>query len=931
MRPAAALLPLFLLLCAPAHSQITVTSGPPPGLPPAVIEPPSSSLASALAAARPPSSGLVLTVGADGVPLTDGASLPGPRTDIRTIAAAFGRATHRFGSIVAVAPPLMSVFNASPADPDPFANLRPADALKRLAASLSDSQWRALVGPSGLGVADLTSPVQRALFDALFPGDLTVSRAPLTSPQIGDRIDPNDSKDLSGARGQIKMRLGVRPQFRVAAENRPNTHVNMYTPRDGRAWRYFWPEMEGETGTVYGVKARDDVPNVPKRGQLDWDAAKFGVGIKTAGIETVGQLITRIANATQTEIYADARWEKKQLTILGTATTARASDWLRALAFCLTGTYRKVGPAFVLTDDLLGRATLRQIWSDWSKKVEAARQEPMRDAESKLAARHASRDLTALPGGVALTDEQKKRAMAGYGPDMDGVPLDKLPPEQQQIVRRLAREFIPDPETPDGLALDGKIGVSASVVMEFTAPGLDGPVEVQGFGLPLGQFSQEPMEPTPEETATAQAQTDAAIVKPTPIPKLIDVLQSVPKRAVLAAPRTVEDVNALLASMKSLGFNQLWLDVFSDGVARLPGVPLSDAPLVSNAGPNVLDAAIATGRKTGIQVFASFDLLRWGKDAPASVADLSVLGEPSPMADARARDLILAEGGPNTPPEYVPPPADPRRMVSPFSPGVRESLTDLVRAVAVRPGLAGLVWRDTAATGYVPGINVSRPTLAVLGFTEAARWIGLRHLHADPIDIVPPGTESIDDALGGLGRTNETPNDDLQTRWDKLRADADLSLLRALWNAVPAATPNRPRLSVIVRQRHPPEDTFSSGESDWFASWDNPKLPPPAFRSPMDNIGMTETPPAFQDAATQARRSRVSFFVVPPSASAVNAAQLAESLSWRLANEKWRGLVLDMTGRKTDAGNPLAALAESVKRQTGGLTNGQKAGANAGK
>lgn len=887
LRRAILLLTLLLLPAPAVRSQSPADNASPP------------TLASALAAARPPSGGLVLTVGADEISLADGAFPPGPRADIRTIAAAFGRAPRRFGSIVAVAPPLMSVFNASPADPDPFANLRPADALKRLAASLSDSQWRALVGPSGLGVADLTSPVQRALFDALFPDDLTVSRASLTPPQIGDRIDPNDSKDLSGARGQIKLRLGVRPQFRVAAKNRPNTHVNMDAPRDGRAWRYFWPEMEGETGTVYGVKARDDVPNVPKRGQLDWDAPQFGIGLKTAGIETVGQLITRIANATQTEIYADARWEKKLLTILGTATTARASDWLRALAFCLTGTYRKVGPAFVLTDDLLGRATMRQIWSDWSRKFEAARQEPMRDAESKLAARHASRDLTALPGGVALTDEQKKRAMAGYGPDMDGVPLDKLPPEQQQIVRRLAREFIPDPETPDGLALDGKIGVSASVVMEFTAPGLDGPVEVQGFGLPLGQFSQEPMEPTPEETATAQAQTDAAIVKPTPIPKLIDVLRSVPRRAVLAAPRTVNDVDALIVSMKSLGFNQLWLDVFSNGVAHLPGVPLSDAPLVSDAGPDILDEAIAKGRGMGIQIFASFDLLRWGKDAPASVADVSVRGEPSPIADARERELVLAEGGPNTPPDRVPPPADPRRIVSPAAPGVREDLTALIRAVAARPGLAGLVWRETAAKGYFPPDDYRRSPTAPLGYSEPLRLAFLRRTHADPIDILPPYGENFDEALRAqIGY--EDGAESRQAQWNKAREDANLSLLRALWNAVPAASPKHPRLPILVRQPRALESNDLTAENDWYGSWDTPKSPPPAHLPPTvspDELG---------------RHFRLSFFAVPSSG---NAADLAEVLFWRLSHNQWHGLVLDATGQKTNGENPLAALAESAKTQ----------------
>lgn len=45
--------------------------------------------------------------------------------------------------------------------------------------------------------------------------------------------------------------------------------------------------------------------------------------------------------------------------------SARAGDALKALCLALNATFRKVGPAYVLTDDLLSYGARRAVLAEW--------------------------------------------------------------------------------------------------------------------------------------------------------------------------------------------------------------------------------------------------------------------------------------------------------------------------------------------------------------------------------------------------------------------------------------------------------------------------------------------------------------------------------------------------------------------------------------
>jgi hypothetical protein len=187
--------------------------------------------------------------------------------------------------------------------------------------------------------------------------------------------------------------------------------------------------------------------------------------------------------------------------------------------------------------------------------------------------------------------------------------------------------------------------------------------------------------------------------------------------------------------------------------------------------------------------------------------------------------------------------------VAPTHPAVRSELISLVRSVAERPGVAGVVLRDTDPPGYdvAPGALLQDTGLQ-LGYALSGRLAFLRQYHADPVDLYPAGGYS------GIANTNLPNFDDnnywsgqvtsgLWTKWAAFRRDADLQLLRDIFKAAGGAAdaaPHASSLTVIVKQRRRGQQfTDSSGKISfspgWYGSWDSITKDPPTLRGYEEN------------------------------------------------------------------------------------------------
>jgi len=849
-------------------------------------------LAAALAAVKPPEGEVVMVVAAEKTPLPPGAAPPVAGASLNETAAAFGRITQDFGDVMVVAPPTMTLLNAAPGTPNIYTDLPQGDALKMLAATLSSTQWKMMTSAQGIGQDDLTADFQRSLFLAQFPGGVLH-----VAPEHTILSPPGQvSRDLSADLPRARLRLRREVMLMLPSPEHENSFYNIFEPDDPTHKRYELEIGEAPKDTLYGVQSRQKAPNALKAGELDYDQSILRKTVALDGVKTVGDLVGRVGAECRLELYADRRYESKTITLAGVR-TAPARRLLQALAFCLTGTFRRVGPAYVLTDDVLGLGTRRQIWAEFERQAEELRRKPLDAAGDALITAHSPDDLSTSADPLALSPAQAKQARQespmGYGPGLQ-LPFSALTPAQQQAARQKIALFnqyrdhykwLKDGET---VSLDGKLSLEASPKLELIVPLLAEPVAMNN-----GPSLQELFRPSSEmqnkmrEARAAEPATAAPIApKPSPAPPLARLLRTIPHRVVLAQLQTPADVDVLVASMKTVGLNELWLDVFSGGVCRVPvpsgAIQAGITPPPPDAS-DVLAEAVRATRGSGIRVFAALDLLAWGAKTPASIQERTILGETGKEAGARQ--------GAQAPP--FPEASGPTAVaVSPFAPPVQAALRSLVQSLASRPGLAGIVWRETAPSGYEKaGDGQQGPEF---GYGGDARLSFLRRAHMDPLDV-PLRNEgqantSLPEFEGG------TEGAKLSEEWDKFRLDGDVVFLRGLADLWASHGARRP---ILIRQRR------QTWGDDWFGSWDGPAKPLPAHHSSWEIMDSGPTYPEASDA--QAKTTSQTALLRLSSGFSFSPDVLAEELTRSLVGKRWDGFVLDLT---PDArpGDPLAGL-----------------------
>ena len=261
-------------------------------------------------------------------------------------------------------------------------------------------------------------------------------------------------------------------------------------------------------------------------------------------------------------------------------------------------------------------------------------------AGAALLKKHAAqaRALPTFGDPIALTTEQ----LATIAPDaalpsLPGedreYPFAKLTPAQQDLVRRTASAFEESIETtasPEDFAKEapqipdatGPVYLMPQYRVQMLVPTVNMPVETSLHSALFILFWPGETAAFAEHKRLAAPDKPIAVKLP-PAPPLLPLLHSRPRRAVIGCPHTLSDVDTLVAAMRKLGLNELWLDVFSKGKAHLPntGFP-SEAP-------DILAEALKQTTGTGIAVYADLSLLPWGDAPPEAVRDLSIEGENS--------------------------------------------------------------------------------------------------------------------------------------------------------------------------------------------------------------------------------------------------------------------------------------------------------------
>ncbi len=752
---------------------------------------PPTPLSTALLHAVPPKTGVVLAVDAAKVPLPPEAVLPGDTPTVRQVGALYGRSAIDFGTVTVVVPPTITVVYAPPETPNPYDGMPPGQVMSLLAKTFTPAQWKAFLSPAGVAYTSMNGDTQAALFGALFPnGHLVV----IQDNPTGEN-DPKTIRDLSGdTLTAAHLRLGFMVDMALQVEGEPTSHLFAAGLRPANSPpRYFMINAQDyNVDHELGATVRETVPNTLKAGQMALDDPALKAAVPLAGIKTVDDLVTRLGVTTKRELYADARYGTRPVTLLPANGSAPAADLLRALAVCVGGTYRQVGPAFVLTDDVTGLGTKHALWKAFEEKAAAmlpgGDPDPLVGIPAPAAGPdvpYTTRDIPFGDDPLAFTPAQSARYWKEWGANPGhsssgtrsvAVPLAQLSPAQRE-----AAELMQDSNDKAGehTTLAGTIEIQAEPEVQIVLPGLDGPVMIFQ--------SYKGLLPDPSPTAVQEAVRQKNVASrfpetatpPTPLPDFSVLLRGFTRRAARIAPPAPEKMAHTLEALKALGFTEVWLQL-------VPNPSAPDTELKTR-----LAQTVAAGRTSGVAVVADLSLLRWA-NAEKSIVDLDLRGRP---------------GSPET--------------VTPLAPTVSARLAALVRMVGSVPGLGGMVWDDLRPLGYQGSVFDDSNTPA-LGYSKAGRLAYLRQAHTDPVDLYPAGFVDSRAHVSVPGFNDDDKNERrLYTAWQKARADAATVLTRRLTGALlPPFTRPAGRLPLLLAGG-------SSIPANSYASWDDLSRPMP--------------------------------------------------------------------------------------------------------
>jgi hypothetical protein len=560
--------------------------------------------------------------------------------------------------------------------------------------------------------------------------------------------------------------------------------------------------------------------NYSKPSDLNWKSLIFAAPVDVTNLKSVDGLVDVIAKATHLELYADISYGAQSVYIAGdTRAPQTVGSLMQALALCVSGAWRKVGSAYVLTNDLAGFEARQQFvtdvvtsWSNRMGKIVGDLSGPFIRFNWQSIISNFPSDTEELSASDAVKFCTDKGGMYGTIHWFD-VPAALQTNFLKQVSDSRADYADDDPKTavaPITVKPDTEVCLSLDVELAWELPG-DG----------IMSFDELDLHQTEDEASA----DDTSSVAP--------AASSATLHAVICAPKTADEAVKTVDLLSGLGMNTLIIDVFNNGRTYFPS---SAIPPESSDAAGVLSAAIAEAALKHIAVYAAVDLLCWRKDGdsktpaiwPSKVhPDINVFGEQS---DAGYRRMLA---GDEVYSDYFRSPGsilhdfpESESWISPCDPFVQKSLSVLIDNIAHVPGLKGLVLQDTVEPGY----SVSLPTVPPgLGYGLGNRLSFLRRYHADPIDVPVNSAVFLEcDTKWDMGATLILPRvpgfhtvHSEVAPWRKFKQDADLSLLKSCFEAAKNANPALPLLirdqyggATLDLWKTPGEVSFASEKPD---------------------------------------------------------------------------------------------------------------------
>ena len=763
---------------------------------------------------------------------------PRETRSLRWFADAFQRKMMAAGAITVLAPKQMMIIAAEPGKAKTFAGLESSERMKLFLASLDESQW-IKAGGAGIGMGDL-SPEQQEMFASFLPPRMAVYKQTTEAVEgnpsairYSDPEGPPTPLDIA----QMKLVIGRRTTYEFRQVGKEDSHARSNSGGFAKPGKTIYnltslPDTAGKaneaaTGmrqqqekdrrSAYGNVIVRTVPSALKRGDINYSAPALNVTVALSPDKlTIGGALKAVNAATGLALQADRRIQDYPIYLKTLPNQSlRAGDVLEALAWAVTGTYRRLdGTVYVLTDDVEGIGTRFARLSAWAAAASQARYDQLEKTTRTMARNNPIVHIRSFLGeGVSQPANMVERMEKAWGKEKYAMSVeykaDELPPDIRKDMETQAEYWNERSNPPIPVHTD-KVGVGIDIAFAWKMP--DGnTVQVfeaqDGYGLG-GQFLGQITAPDP--TAKKEQPTTPVPYAPEKRKNLPALPANLKRRSLIINPTTPEEARQLTLTGVARGMSEIWVMKTLDAG--------DDAPLKT---------VIAAAKAYKIPAYIAVSMVRFAK---IGQAERNILGQ---TGDEFATAYL------NGPPFDTHP--DWRsssewqldRWRKWFYPAWNDipAMEKRLLTLAAIPGVAGIAFKNTAAPGYagqfVGGDGIWQN--GFFGYTLPMRLAFLREKGIDPIDIVEAdyGMRDLDYSLpffpssGGyigqrLGANDKMVEVEIPEKdWRDYRAERSAGWLKRFHRALRTAKPNLP---LYISDR---ASDYATPYAEWFGLWED--------------------------------------------------------------------------------------------------------------
>lgn len=611
--------------------------------------------------------------------------------------AAFARKRVTIRGVTAIVPTQMTLIVENPPEGN-FVEGLPRDLkVLYLMSKLTPAQWK-IAGGKGLGRDDLQGE-PRAVLDSIIPRTFAWQRYRVNEQGRNTISFADGEKGVLSERDRagIRLRISQSLTFRVTSADRPNSQTVLSTLiQSGKPGDIVYGRdltAEREEAELFGVRLRQVVENRQKASHLPYKDRAFDPVLPLDGTMTVGEILRRVRTATGVEVLADLRVNDRKIVFRGPQ--VRAGDLLEALALSVTGTYRRIADAYVLTSDLDGMGARRLRLALWAGANTERTLEWQKKLIETLGAQNTRAKVPFDAKSPFAPDDTLRARLDKIGTNTsatDPFPTSDLSSDLQAFVKQAAIARSRESMTYD----TAQVRMGSQIDFAFVMPdGTAMMAEPMSFGDGRNFAPGLSFAPRPNEVPSWQ-----------PVP--VEARHRLIVRVINA-----DEAKVAANEAKARGFGEVWLETTST-------------------------EAIRSAQTAGLPVRLA--IRPWYPADASNPSDLTLLGDTGPQLQKRINQWPTWAETYGAYPEAKP---SGRAVLIPGT-SAQRTAWEAYEKLARTPGLAGTVLLDSRVPGYeadrVTGpASLTREMRATttFGFSPAARLRFLRERGIDPIDVVP--------------------------------------------------------------------------------------------------------------------------------------------------------------------------------------------------